>query len=334
MTAVAGTEPVIMLTAPGPAATLAVKKAGMTFDDIDLFEVNEAFAAVVLKFFKDTGVGPAKVNVNGGAMALGHPIGATRRHARRHAPRRTRTARPPDGSRRDVHRRRYGYRHDYRARISLAPAAVVTIDDVRALALKLPRSYEALVRDRVKFRVGRIVYLAFSRDETLMGFGFPKEEREALVASDPAKFLMPEQSDMRYNWAVVRLDELDLDEMRELVLDAWRMGVPNASRAGLADGRRTWRTVFGLALLLPVGDDQTHSGDVEGAFEWGVVVDAFRHAVVDGRKVFGDCWVGERERVVLELRLASASNVVSTAGCSNVRAGSPSSACAPSDGST
>lgn len=77
MTAVAGTEPVIMLTAPGPAAKRVVAKAGMTFDDIDLFEVNEAFASVVLKFFKDTGVDPAKVNVNGGAMALGHPIGAT-----------------------------------------------------------------------------------------------------------------------------------------------------------------------------------------------------------------------------------------------------------------
>ena len=77
MTAVAGTEPVIMLTAPGPAAARVLEKAGMTFDDIDLFEVNEAFAAVVLKFFKDTGVDPAKVNVNGGAMALGHPIGAT-----------------------------------------------------------------------------------------------------------------------------------------------------------------------------------------------------------------------------------------------------------------
>ena len=77
MTAVAGTEPVIMLTAPGPAAKKVVQKAGMTFGDIDLFEVNEAFAAVVLKFFKDTGVSPDKVNVNGGAMALGHPIGAT-----------------------------------------------------------------------------------------------------------------------------------------------------------------------------------------------------------------------------------------------------------------
>jgi acetyl-CoA C-acetyltransferase len=77
MTAVAGTEPVIMLTAPGPAATRCVEKAGMTFDDIDLFEVNEAFAAVVLKFLKDTGVDWDKVNVNGGAMALGHPIGAT-----------------------------------------------------------------------------------------------------------------------------------------------------------------------------------------------------------------------------------------------------------------
>ena len=77
MTAVAGTDPVIMLTAPGPAAERAIKKAGMTFDDIDLLEVNEAFASVVLKFLKDTGVSWDKVNVNGGAMALGHPIGAT-----------------------------------------------------------------------------------------------------------------------------------------------------------------------------------------------------------------------------------------------------------------
>src|SRR6266498_1658641 len=103
---------------------------------------------------------------------------------------------------------------------------MVTIGDVRELALSLPRTYEALVRDRVKFRVGRIVYLAFSRDETLMGFGFPKEEREALVASEPDKFLMPERSDLRYNWAVVRLDAIDEVEMRELVLDAWRMVVP------------------------------------------------------------------------------------------------------------
>ena len=77
MSAVAGTEPVIMLTAPGPAAIRCVKKAGMTFDDIDLFEINEAFAAVVLRFMKDTGVTWDRMNVNGGAMALGHPIGAT-----------------------------------------------------------------------------------------------------------------------------------------------------------------------------------------------------------------------------------------------------------------
>lgn len=85
---------------------------------------------------------------------------------------------------------------------------MVTIEQVRALAETLPRSYEALVRDRVKFRVGQIVYLAFSRDETLMGFAFPKEEREALIASEPDKFLMPERSDMRYNWVVVRLASL------------------------------------------------------------------------------------------------------------------------------
>jgi hypothetical protein len=103
---------------------------------------------------------------------------------------------------------------------------MVTIDDVRALALSLPRTYEVLVRERVKFRVGRLVYIAFSRDETLMGFGFPKEERAALIASEPAKFLMPEPSDLRYNWAVVRLDAIDRREMYELVVDAWRMVVP------------------------------------------------------------------------------------------------------------
>ena len=103
---------------------------------------------------------------------------------------------------------------------------MTTIDKVRELALTLPRTYEALVHDRVKFRVGRIVYLSFSCDETRMGFAFPKEEREALVASEPAKFLMPRPSDLRYNWVVVRLDAIDDAEMRELVIDAWRMVVP------------------------------------------------------------------------------------------------------------
>jgi hypothetical protein len=103
---------------------------------------------------------------------------------------------------------------------------MVTVDDVRGLALTLPRSYEVLVRDRVKFRVGRLVYAALSRDETLLGFGFPKEERQALVDSDPERFLLPPPSEMRYNWVVARLDTLDVDEMREFVLDAWRMCVP------------------------------------------------------------------------------------------------------------
>ena len=103
---------------------------------------------------------------------------------------------------------------------------MVTIDDVRPYALSLPRSYEVLVRDRVKFRVGRIVYVAFSRDESQMGFGFPKEERAALVASEPDKFLLPTQSDMRYHWVEVYLDAIDAEEMRELVIEAWRMCVP------------------------------------------------------------------------------------------------------------
>ena len=111
-----------------------------------------------------------------------------------------------------------------------------TIESVRELALSLPRSYEALVRDRVKFRVGRIVYLAFSRDESMMGFAFPKEERAALIEAEPEKFLMPKPGDLRYNWVVVRLGAIDDDEMRELVLDAWRMVVPKRVAAAHLDG--------------------------------------------------------------------------------------------------
>jgi len=113
---------------------------------------------------------------------------------------------------------------------------VVTVDDVRDLAETLPRSYEVLVRDRVKFRVGQMVYVAFSRDEQTMGFGFPKEERAALVASEPHKFLLPPESDLRFNWVVVRLAAIDEEEMRELVLGAWRMVVPKkVARARLGD---------------------------------------------------------------------------------------------------
>src|SRR5436189_4364695 len=105
---------------------------------------------------------------------------------------------------------------------------MVTTDDVRAVAEKLPRSYEVVVGGRVKFRVGRIVYLAFSRDETVMGFAFPKEEREWLVGTEPEKFLMPAESDLRYNWVHVRLAAIDVAELRELVFDAWRMVVPKS----------------------------------------------------------------------------------------------------------
>lgn len=101
-----------------------------------------------------------------------------------------------------------------------------TIDDARAIAATLPRSYEALIRDEVRFRVGHIVYAAFSRDETIMGFGFPREEREALVASAGDKFLMPRAADMRYQWVCVRLDAIDVNELRELLVDSWRMCVP------------------------------------------------------------------------------------------------------------
>jgi hypothetical protein len=103
---------------------------------------------------------------------------------------------------------------------------MVTVDDVRAVARNLPRSYEVTVRGRIKFRVGQIVYVAFSKDETLMGFGFPKSEREYLVQSDPETFMMPEERDMRFNWVVARMDRLDAAEMPGYVIDAWSMCVP------------------------------------------------------------------------------------------------------------
>src|SRR4051794_39669472 len=103
---------------------------------------------------------------------------------------------------------------------------MVSIDEVCALARTLPRSSEAFVRGRVKFRIGRIVYLAFSRDGTVMGFAFPKEWRDALVEAEPEKFSLPGQGDLRYHWVHVELGAIDRDEMRELVEDAWAFVVP------------------------------------------------------------------------------------------------------------
>ena len=100
------------------------------------------------------------------------------------------------------------------------------MEEVCELARTLPRSSEAFVRGRVKFRIGRIVYLSFSRDGTLMGFAFPKEFRAALVGSEPEKFSLPSASDMRYHWVVVRLAAIDEEEMRELVEGAWAFCVP------------------------------------------------------------------------------------------------------------
>ena len=103
---------------------------------------------------------------------------------------------------------------------------MVTIDEIRAFASTLPRSSEAFVRGRVKFPIGRIVYLSFSRDGTVMGFAFPKDWRDQLVESEPQKYSLPGESDLRYHWVHVRLDKIDADERRELVEDAWAFTVP------------------------------------------------------------------------------------------------------------
>jgi hypothetical protein len=114
---------------------------------------------------------------------------------------------------------------------------MATVAEARAIASTLPRSYEAVVRHRLKFRVGRIVYVAFSRDETIMGFAFPKDWRAALVESAPDKFSLPAASDLRYHWACVRLDKIDHDELRGLVVEAWRMCVPKKVAATVTPTR-------------------------------------------------------------------------------------------------
>jgi hypothetical protein len=103
---------------------------------------------------------------------------------------------------------------------------VVTVDDVRGWVVDLPRSYEVLVHDRIKFRVGSMVYAAFSRDERELGVGFPKDERADAVAARPEVFALPRESDLRFHWIVAHLDAVDPDELHEIVLDAWRMVVP------------------------------------------------------------------------------------------------------------
>src|SRR5215212_5582769 len=102
----------------------------------------------------------------------------------------------------------------------------VTVAEVQELARTLPRASEAYVRGQLKVRVGRIVFLAFSKDGSTMGFGFPKELRAALVEGEPEKFSLPSESDMRFHWVHVRLEAIDADEMRDLVENAWAMCAP------------------------------------------------------------------------------------------------------------
>jgi hypothetical protein len=121
---------------------------------------------------------------------------------------------------------------------------MVTLDDVRVWALALPRTEEHLIRDYVKFRVGRIVYATVSPDETIMGFGFPLEERAALIAAEPDRFLLERPSDRHYNWIDARMATISRQEAREFIIDAWRMVVPKrvAAEFGRSQLRGTQST--------------------------------------------------------------------------------------------
>jgi hypothetical protein len=121
---------------------------------------------------------------------------------------------------------------------------MVTVEQIRAVAMALPRTTEGFVRGQVKFYIGRIVYLAISRDESTLGFAFPKEWRSALVESEPEKFSLPSQADMRYHWAHVDLAAIDPEEMRDLVEDAWAFVVPKRVAEEYA-AARGYRSVSG-----------------------------------------------------------------------------------------
>jgi hypothetical protein len=114
---------------------------------------------------------------------------------------------------------------------------MVTVHDVRAWAMSLPRTEEHLIHDHVKFRVGKIVYASVSPDETLLGFGFPREERDALIAAEPVKFCLPRLSDQRFHWVHAHMTAIDPAEMRELITEAWRMVVPKRLAAAHLTGR-------------------------------------------------------------------------------------------------
>jgi hypothetical protein len=103
---------------------------------------------------------------------------------------------------------------------------MVTVDEIRALAQTLPRSYEVFVHGQIKFRVGKIVWLALAKDGKRMGCAFPREMRQAAVAAEPLKFQLPSARDMRFNWIHVCLDAIDAEEMQDLVEEAWSRAVP------------------------------------------------------------------------------------------------------------
>lgn len=105
-------------------------------------------------------------------------------------------------------------------------ARVTDAEAVRRVALALPRAYERQIGGRWKLKVRQLVFVAFSKDEERFGFGFPREERDALIASAPDVFFLPPPRDLRYQWVCGHLAAIGNDEMRELVTDAWRMCVP------------------------------------------------------------------------------------------------------------
>jgi hypothetical protein len=110
--------------------------------------------------------------------------------------------------------------------------------------MALPRTEEHVIREYVKFRVGRIVYAAVSPDETILGFGFPRDERPALIEAEPDRFLLERPSDGRYHWIDARMATLSREEAREFIIDAWRMVVPKrvAAEFGPDQLRGTQRT--------------------------------------------------------------------------------------------
>ena len=191
-----GSEPGIMLTGPAPVTRKVLARGGMETGDIDLYELNEAFAAVVLLYMRDLGVPHDRINVNGGAIAMGHPARGDRRHDTGDAARRTRAPRPRDGPVHALHRGRHGGRDGDRARLNPPPATgmdtmidhAVDGDGVATIAIDVAGRSVNVLDDDSAAAIGEAVRRAIA-DDAVTGVIVTSRKNDFVTGAAPTMLL-------------------------------------------------------------------------------------------------------------------------------------------------